>query len=417
MFLQMFNLKNESVPLPPASSSSPASASKSPAKRTKDPPEKLKRWPKRGRAVMVLAKCPTIAISSPAGQQLSKLSKTAMSAEYLSERLDRTERFCHAPCLGRVATTSSRPKFMDRRKPTSTNISSSFRRPPGYFYHQYTFPRRQFSKRRRDEAFLHLNSRELSQCKPVSINIKKMSLTNFSTIENSTYCASGRSKRSSTEGSTKHKETADSRRRSKPNATKRRNQRVNTKTDTKNAEDVIDLCSSDDEQVAKRPGRADSTRSSSQNARSNIHFSTNGLPSLSPLEQISFYPLGSEPGGSSSSCYFGSQPGSQPSPNQQPSVLIISHLTQTSMTLDNHKKTYRFQNQENNFQLFANGSSSTGADTSSCEIASLPTSVTLTSANHQHHNNNKLLPEVVLERISHGVLQPPNQQQLCIDLT
>lgn len=172
-FLQHFSLFNGNVPPAPV---------KSPTKRSKEqqatsPLEKLRRLPRRSRAVMGLSKCPTIAISSPAGKQLLKSSKTVMSNEYLMERLDRSERFCHAPALSvnsnGCALNSNRPKFLDK-KFSYGNISISFKRPPDYHYHYYKFPRRQFSQRSREEAFLSLNAFELKQCSPVSINVKKL---------------------------------------------------------------------------------------------------------------------------------------------------------------------------------------------------------------------------------------------------
>lgn len=405
MFLQLFDLQNDLVPLP-----SLTATNKTPTKRT---PEKLKRWPKRGRQVMLMAKCPTIPISSPGGQRLISLSKISVSPEYLRERLDRTERFCLAPCLSRMSS-SNRLKFMER-KTTNPIISSSFRRPPNYSYHQYTFPRRQFSKRRRHEAFLHLNWGELRQCQPVSINIKKISLTNLSSPEDQRFSVSNQEYKKNQPSTSKE---TDSRRQSRSNV-KRKQTRNKVDVEMRNSPDsvphtqndfVIDLCSSDEDEEHAYSNQL-------KVKRRNIRART----TQSPVAQVSIHPIippaATDPGSSHS--LISSQTGSLPSPNQ-PSVLIISHLTQTSMTLDNHKKTYRFQNQENHFQKYVNGSSTPSLE-SACgplEIASLPNSITLTAANHQHTNNSKFLPEVVIERISNGILQtPPPNQQLCIDLT
>lgn len=354
-----------------------------------------------------MAKCPTIPISSPAGQRLISISKISLSREYLRERQDRTERFCLAPCISR--TTSNRMKFMERKPPTNTIISSSFRRPPNYFYHQYTFPRRQFSKRRRDEAFLHLNWGELRQCQPVSINIKKISLTNLNQTDNNPGFPISNKK--STPATSKE---TDSQPQSKYNIKRKRPikqpNNPNDCAEMVQGDYVIDLCSSDEE--------PDSTTNNPKVKRLDFPQHDDTIPSA----QVSIHPISSsaqtDPSSSSHSFVI-SQPRSLPSPNQ-PAVLIISHLTQTCMTLDNHKKTYRFQNQENNFQPFVNGNSSSPSLEPACgplEIASLPNSITLTSANHQHNNTSKLLPEVVIERISNGVLQTPASQQLCIDLT
>lgn len=404
LFLQMFNLKNDSVPLPALTP-----LNKTPTKRT---PEKLKRWPKRGRQVMLIAKCPTIPISSPAGQRLISLSKITLSSDYLRERLDRTERFCLAPCLGRMSA-HSRIKFMDRKPQGNTIISSSFRRPPDYSYHQYTFPRRQFSKRRRHEAFLHLNWGELRQCQPVSINIKKISLTNLRSRDNQRFFVSNEVYKQSTP-QTSSKET-DPRRQSKSNVKRKQSNKFKCEKDYStvapeaHTDFVIDLCSSDEEHADANQPKA---------KRRNTPANT----IESPVAQVSIHPIHpsathTDPGSSTS--LISSQPGSLSSSHQH-SVQLISHLTQTAMTLDNHQKTYRFQNQENNFQHFVNRTSAPSSVDSACgplEIASLPNSITLTTANHRHTINNKLLPDVVLERITNGVIHSAPNQQLCIDLT
>lgn len=382
MFLQLFDLQNDVVPLP-----SLTSQNKTPTKRT---PEKLKRWPKRGRQIMLLAKCPTIPISSPAGQRLISVSKISLSSDYLRERLDRTERFCLAPSLGRTSA-NNRLKFMERKTPSKALISSSFRRPKNYHCHQYTFPRRQFSKRRRHEAFLHLNWGELRQCQPVSINIKKISLAHLSRPDDLRFSVSNNEYRKQLLATPKE---TDSRRQSKYNVKNKQSENTDTLSEAK-TDTVIDLCSSDEDN--------DDSNSISAERR---NIMVNQKPS--PEAQVSIHPINmsvtTDPGGSSNS----SQPRSLLSPSQ-PAVLIISHLTQTSMTLDNHKKTFRFQNQENDFQQNVNGTTLPSVESTSCsplEIASLPNSITLTSANHQHTNNSKCMPEVVLERIStNGILR------------
>lgn len=223
-FLQNFQLGNPNIP---------ASAKLStPHKRNhhhhKDdlltPDMKLRRISRRSRTVMILTKCPTIPISSPAGQCLLKTSKNAMSNDYIMERLDRFERFCTAPPLR--SDGSNRPKFMDKRPvPTCT---SSFRRTSGYC-HTYRFPRRQYSLKWQERAFEVLNSILLKQtnCKPVRVELKK--LTNEDIESYQLNSRLDRLKRLGQITLTKTTKTA-------------------VKT---NVIDFIDLCSSDDEVQGK----------------------------------------------------------------------------------------------------------------------------------------------------------------------
>lgn len=135
------------------------------------PEMKMRRIPRRSRTVMILAKCPTIPISSPAGQRLMTASKTVMNNEYVMERLDRCERFCSAPPLR--SDGSNRPKFMDKRLPIAN--TSSYRRSNGYC-HLYRFPRRQYSLKWQERAFTVLHSILLKQsnCKPLKVQLKRL---------------------------------------------------------------------------------------------------------------------------------------------------------------------------------------------------------------------------------------------------
>lgn len=227
-FLDNFGLFNGTIP------SSHSANNRTPAKRRREqqklqqqsnsPETKLRVLPRRRRAVMVLSRCPTIAITSPAGQQLINTSKAQVTPEYIMERLDRCERFCPAPAIGcrtlisgssgiHTATTI-RPKFMDK-KFNYANISTTFKRPPNSYYHFYTFPRRQFSRRRRDEDFLWLNAAELKKCTPLSVTMKKLSVDDITAY---------------------HRQT------------KLRKLTENRKTNAKRTVvDFIDLCSSDEE--------------------------------------------------------------------------------------------------------------------------------------------------------------------------
>ncbi|XP_055917313.1 uncharacterized protein LOC129949712 [Eupeodes corollae] len=132
--------------------------------------EKLKRLPRRNRAVHSLSRCPTIALSSPAGQLLIKTSKTLMTQDYLMERLDRMERFCYAPTLAKGA---NKPKFFDK-KYIAPITHCTFKKPPDYTIHTYMFPRRQFSQRQRTENFMFLNSLLIKRCRPISVRLRKI---------------------------------------------------------------------------------------------------------------------------------------------------------------------------------------------------------------------------------------------------
>lgn len=170
-FLQNFQLGTSNIPNQ-AKMLTPHKRSHQHLKDDPMTPEmKLRRIPRRSRTVMILAKCPTIPISSPAGQRLMTTSKTVMNNEYVMERLDRCERFCSAPPLR--ADGGNRPKFMDKRLPIAN--TSSFRRTNGYS-HSYRFPRRQFSLKWKERAFTALHSILLKQsnCKPLKVQLKRL---------------------------------------------------------------------------------------------------------------------------------------------------------------------------------------------------------------------------------------------------
>lgn len=145
---------------------------------------------------MVLSRCPTIPITSPAGQHLIKSPKSITSKEYLLGRLDRIERFCNAPPLsgpigkngfynsggsnhggggvGGGSSSSSnynnnnnlhpnRPKLMIRNSTMQT----------------YHIILNHYTDRYRRNAFLQLNSNELRQCTPVRVNIRKLTAQNI----------------------------------------------------------------------------------------------------------------------------------------------------------------------------------------------------------------------------------------------
>lgn len=145
--------------------------------------------PRRARGLIALNKCHTIAYSSPLGQLLIKKSKTSINDDYLRERLDRLERFCHAPVIGNIQL--NKPKWWGRKfHQSSTNISykKADQRLP---YRTYSFPRRQFSNVLRKNSFLFLNSGLLKVCKPVSIKVDRLS---YKDIESSKKLLKSKSK-------------------------------------------------------------------------------------------------------------------------------------------------------------------------------------------------------------------------------
>lgn len=133
--------------------------------------DKKKRISRRSRAVHSVSRCPTIPLSSPAGQLLLRTTKTSITTEYLIERLDRIERFCQAPLLSKL---TSRPKFMEKRS-SAVTPNCSFKKPQEYSTHVYIFPRRQFSQKQRTENILLINSTLLRRCRPISVRLKKIS--------------------------------------------------------------------------------------------------------------------------------------------------------------------------------------------------------------------------------------------------
>lgn len=406
-FLHNFNLFNGSVP--PPSSKSPTKRTKVQQQQPESPEAKLRRLPRRSRTVLMLSKCPSIAVSSPAGKQLIKTSKATMSTEYVMERLDRSERFCHAPTMG---NTGLRPKFLDK-KFNYSNISYNFKRPPGYHYNYYNYPRRQYSDRQRQQAFLWLNAAQLRQCIPVSVSTKRLTSADIESV------------RVRLAASRRHR-------------TNEYNAFGVPKSKLTTVVDIIDLCSSDEEieDVNHHFYDADSNRFDDQYAilphsHADCGFSDpNGSSSSHSSRDGSLSQMAATP--NSSIALPGLlQPNSMPpaapqTPTQplQPSVLIFSNLTQTSLAPTNRK--YKYKNQENSF-IILNGvkCSSSILPESATQPAAITstttTTATVVAATTNHNNNNHLsssntklmdllAPDVVIER-----LQP--QQQIPIDLT
>ncbi|XP_065357814.1 uncharacterized protein ova [Calliphora vicina] len=182
--------------------------------------DKKKRISRRNRAVHSVSRCPTIPLSSPAGQLLLRTTKTIISPEYLIERLDRIERFCHAPLV-----LTSRAKFLEKKN-SAFSSHCTFKKPQEYSTHLYIFPRRQFSQKRRMENILLINSTLLRRCRPISVRLKKISDLN------NKQCASSSNKLNI-------KLTRDNSRSS--------NWKISSCPSTEIIVDTIDLCTSDEE--------------------------------------------------------------------------------------------------------------------------------------------------------------------------
>lgn len=178
------------------------------------PDAKVRRVPRRAPGIMVLLKS-QIPITSPAGQRLISQSNTVANGGYIRERIERYERFCTAPPL--APDGSNRPKFMDK-KPLAYTVST-FRNNTKHF-HCYKFPRRQFSTKRRNDDVAKLERIQLEQtkCKPIQITVQRLSTAEIENIK------------------TQVKELQSKRRKLSHKV---------VKVDAQN--DVIDLCSSDDD--------------------------------------------------------------------------------------------------------------------------------------------------------------------------
>uniref|UniRef100_A0A1A9UCR7 Nuclear respiratory factor 1 NLS/DNA-binding dimerisation domain-containing protein n=1 Tax=Glossina austeni TaxID=7395 RepID=A0A1A9UCR7_GLOAU len=192
--------------------------------------EKNRRISRRNRTVHSMSRCSTIPLSSPAGQLLLRTTKSMVTCQYLSERLERVERFCHAPILSK---TSCRPKYLEKKFALGTP-HCSFKKPAEYSNHLYVFPRRQFSQKRRSENFRLLNSTLLRRCRPISVRLKKIGDSKLKMKHNSSNCKLN------------IKLTRDNPRSS--------HWKISSSPSTEIIVDTIDLCTSDEEEnVNKRP--------------------------------------------------------------------------------------------------------------------------------------------------------------------
>lgn len=145
-------------------------------------PEINRIHPRRARGLIALNKCHNIAYSSPLGQLLIKKSKTNINDDYLRERLDRLERFCHAPVIGNNQHT--KPKWLGRKYHQSSTTISYKRADQRLPYRTYSFPRRQFSNISRKNNFLFINSGLLKVCKPLWIKMDRLSATDIESSKN-----------------------------------------------------------------------------------------------------------------------------------------------------------------------------------------------------------------------------------------
>ncbi|XP_050084050.1 uncharacterized protein LOC126570371 [Anopheles aquasalis] len=168
------------------------------------------RPPRRTRGVLTLAKTALIPLSSPAGEYLLKTTKATTSDGYVMERLERMERFCHAPPLPpgttgplirRCASTSATgerdaPLVLDRRLPKwllqlrakpngGPTVPVTYKRSPddpGEPYRLYKFPRRQLSDRCRRENYLFYNKPLLQRCRPCVVQLERLTREQVETL-------------------------------------------------------------------------------------------------------------------------------------------------------------------------------------------------------------------------------------------
>lgn len=123
-----------------------------------------------------------IPFSSPAGQQLIKVSNSYLTENYIQEKLERYERYCCAPPLSDDSSNSW-------LKPVKYNrIPVTFRRPQDQIYRWYTFPRRQYYQSWYRQAFLNLNINELKLCKPVTVKLKKLTSNDIEAVHSQNRC-------------------------------------------------------------------------------------------------------------------------------------------------------------------------------------------------------------------------------------
>lgn len=178
-FLLNFNLLNRKNPTPVKITEANAEASSNTnVNLFEDSARKLRRITRRTRGTVTLSKCTSIPLSSPCGQFLLKSIKTIMSKDYQIERLERIERFCHAPPLIKEgAIVTNRPKWMLKNK-INANVLISHKRvlEDQDSCHDYKFPRRQLSKKCKRRNFHFYNKLLLKKCKPCAIILQRLTI-------------------------------------------------------------------------------------------------------------------------------------------------------------------------------------------------------------------------------------------------
>ncbi|KAJ6648312.1 hypothetical protein Bhyg_03540 [Pseudolycoriella hygida] len=233
-----------------------------------------------------------IPFSSPAGQQLIKLSKSCLSEGYSLEKMGRYERYCSAPPLSDETSTNSWPI-----KPIKyTRVPVTYRRPQDQTYRWYKFPRRQLNHRSwYRQAFLNLNINELKLCKPVTVKLKKMTSSDIEAFHSAL----------------RHKSMMENV--GGPNV---------SFDDKSNIVDVIDLCSDDEDS----------------------QYSTNGAQHQHDIENVS--QTASTPASTISSTFI--------EPMQTSFDVFTETSSRATMSMFNASGNFEYQNQETH-QSFLNG--------------------------------------------------------------
>lgn len=163
LFLQNFSLGHPKIPLLPNPMKTPTKKSNTELSSTSG---KHRRKPRCSQIVLSTS----IPFSSPAGQQLLKLSKSFLAPSYIHEKLERCERYCCAPPLTNDSSTNSWPI----KSVKNNRIPVTYRQPAEHSYRWYQFPRRQYSRSWHQQAFLNLNCSKLKLCRPVSVKLKRL---------------------------------------------------------------------------------------------------------------------------------------------------------------------------------------------------------------------------------------------------
>uniref|UniRef100_A0A8W7Q3H4 Nuclear respiratory factor 1 NLS/DNA-binding dimerisation domain-containing protein n=1 Tax=Anopheles coluzzii TaxID=1518534 RepID=A0A8W7Q3H4_ANOCL len=192
-------------PTDPSSGSSLVPVPKSNSTETEDsgtvaPGANHRHVPRRTRQVVTLAKCAQIPLSSPLGLFMLKTSKTITTADYLSERFDRMERFCLAPSLPPGAGYLMRQRLL--KGGSSEELAAHDRRLPKWLFakpktgggpngctvtfkraaddssersiRHYKHPRRQLSRKHWEENFLFYNKLLLERCRPFVVALIRL---------------------------------------------------------------------------------------------------------------------------------------------------------------------------------------------------------------------------------------------------